>query len=232
MRTFARAAMVALGFAVAGPAVAQTTPRILTDQSNLTATTNRITLQRVPVVTSTGAIIYKDVVIDMNVSAAGVVTFPSVTPVQPASPALVTSLAVGRYRTTDGYVFRVTGPGAAPNGRSTWSVVGENRLADGRVGTCSLDFNFTTGAIVGHPMQTRLQAARISLPYTFGQSGNGNPCFWNPNNSYYASRNILAISAITNGFVIRSFSFSSTDYANPQDQVTFTRCVNQTGPAC
>lgn len=141
-----------------GAASAQTTPRAFLEQATPSGAANSVTLYRVPVVTSTGAIVYKDVQIQFNVSAAGALTLKPGFPVVTNSAVLLTgNFLPGRYKLGVNK-FVLSGPGVAAGGRTSWSIDDETGA-----GSCLKSAGWTSGPISGHPFQRRLTTARESL---------------------------------------------------------------------
>ena len=120
-------ALYAVAFAViAGDsALADTPPLAYFQLATPSGAGDLMTIYRVPVVTSTGAIVYKDVQIQFDVSASGGLTLRSGYPIVTNSVALQSgNFIAGRYKLA-GYYYQLSGPGAGPSGRTSWSLDAE-----------------------------------------------------------------------------------------------------------
>lgn len=215
-------ALVAANFG--GAATAQTTPRALFEQATPSGAGNTVTIYRAPVITSTGAVQYKDVQIQFDVSAAGVLTVKPGFPVITASPVLTTgSFLAGRYKIA-GDFYQLSGPGVGPGGRTTWSLTKEGS-------SCSFTSGWTSGAIAGHPLQARLNAARITYPgYSYGTMGNVSCTGGStglPNS--FGTGHLIGVAGSANGLTIFNYtSFSGVDQSSPVSSASFQRCLAAT----
>ena len=142
---------------------------------------------------SAGVISYRDVTINLAVSAAGVLTVG--TPKVTASPTVLAgNFVAGRYR-NGSYIFTVTGPGIASSGRTTWSIVGPPG--------CSLNAGWTSGPIAGHPQQARLNKLHITFDgYSYGASGY-NGCF---TGTYWWSGSLIGGAGGPGGLTLFSYT--------------------------
>jgi hypothetical protein len=212
------AAILFLGAIAA--AEAQTTPRLIMEQSTPQGAGNVLTINRVPVVAANGAVTYRDVTFEFLVSNTGVVTVKPGFPQIVNSPVLTTgNFIAGRYKLAGTY-YRLAGPGAAGSGRTSWSL--------NKDGTACLDSaGWTTGLVTGHPMQGRLNAARITFSgYAYGALGSyscwasGIPAYWYPGD-------LIGVAASGNGLTIFNYTLgSSTDASSPKSSISFQRCLN------
>src|ERR1700733_7610163 len=85
----------AIWLSIAG---AQTTPSALFQQSTLTGSNNTITATQIPVVTSSGAVIYLNATIQFNVDGNGNLTISSGSPqITPAPTVVNGSFKAGTY---------------------------------------------------------------------------------------------------------------------------------------
>jgi hypothetical protein len=201
----------------AGLCLAQTDPVSAQAQAFMESATyggagNVVVVSRIPVRNSTGQIAYKDVKVPFSVSAAGVLT--AGTPVITASPVLLTGdFVAGRYRNGSEF-YMLSGPGVGSNGRTTWSVSG---LA------CTFDAGWTTGPVVGHPSQARLQ--KVAITYgglAYGSGGGNGGCF---STSFWAQGSLVAASGGVNGFTLFTHTKNGTDSGSSLQALSFTRCL-------
>lgn len=207
------------------PAMAAT-PTAFFDQSTLTGAGNTVTINRVPVQTSSGRIIYYDVTTQYSVDGSGHLTvaagYPSITP---SKTLLVGDFKAGNYigpSTLGGgkYFAVLGGPGVGAGGATAWAFQASTG-AD--CNTTPSSATWYTGAITSNPEYARLKAAGITSPvYSYGTSGN-EPFDCGDSLHFYAGALIGAAQA-GNTLTIVSFSSSYTglDYATPQDQITYT----------
>ncbi len=107
---------------------ATTTPYSLFQYSTLTGSTNTITATWVPVVTSTGATIYKNVTLLFDVDSSGNLTIAPGYPQVLAAPSpIIGNFKAGKYvgPSTIGsgnMIINVSGPGVTTGGATEWSL--------------------------------------------------------------------------------------------------------------
>lgn len=156
-----------LGLALGANVVSAATPRASFGSALITGADNRITVKRVPVINSAGAVSYKDVTINFTVDTAGTLTAGTTT--INASPNLVTSgFQAGNYKDARGNIYQLAGPSVIPGTtRTQWSLAFVSG-PDGR----HLSITWVTGPISGHPNQSSLIARNItSTAYSWGILG-------------------------------------------------------------
>jgi len=145
------------------------TPKSSFGSALITGADNRISVTRVPVISSTGAVTYKNVTIDFEVSSTGVLTLAPFSPIIAASPSLITSgFKAGNYRDGRGNKYAVTGPSVIPETtRTAWSLA----LTSGPDAS-QFSLSWVTGPIAGHPNQSSLAARSITTTaYSWGIVG-------------------------------------------------------------
>lgn len=202
----AGAALADLGAtaALAQTPAAAAAPTIFLDSSNVIATGSIISLNRLPIKLPSGAIIYKDVTIQLNSDAVGLVS--DVSPiVQSVSPVLPNSFRAGIYvlPTSPAYGFALTGPSAVP-GRavSKWEVNPTAGKGEG-ASISGVPAIFYVGALSNNPFYaTRLQPAGITNPeYSYGIVGSpaegGRPYSTNTIVGFSQSGGQLSIASFT-----------------------------------
>jgi hypothetical protein len=130
---------------------------------------DKIYMTRVPVKTSAGTIVYRDVTISFDVSASGGLTMTAGYPIVVASPPLITgNFRAGNYKDTFGHKYVVASPGALGGGRTKWTL--KWAIPAGQAG--ALDVTWVTGPVAGHPFEERLRAHNISAStYSWGIVG-------------------------------------------------------------
>lgn len=157
---------LALSLAFAMPESALgATPTLFLESAAISGAENTIRVIRVPVRTSTGKILYKDMTLPFLVDGLGNVTLDQVGLSVASSPNLITSaFKPGTYRGINDYSFVVGTPGAGGGGRVSGSILGT---------TWGFNANWVSGPIAGHPYQAALTAAKISsTTQAYGIVGN------------------------------------------------------------
>lgn len=143
--------------------------------SSVLATGSTISLNRLPVKLPNGTVIYKDIAIQLQNDAAGLVSV--VVPItQVVSPALLSAnFKAGIYvaPANPKYGFAMSGPGVVPGSSvSKWEVnITPTKLAAGN--SCGVPAIFYVGALARNPnYASRLQPAGItSVEYSYGLMG-------------------------------------------------------------
>lgn len=170
------------------------------EDASVTASAQQISVVRLPVVSSTGSVSYKNVVIQFTY-ANGKLAFATGYPKVTSSPTLASvGLTAGIYTRSGGSdQFELTGPLAGPDGRSKW-ILTETQYS--RV------LEFYTGAITGHPLQARLNKAGLNAPYTYGYAVAGT------NGDVYTNTgDLLAVAPIsTTSFAIYDYTSVGVDH--------------------
>ncbi len=212
--------MLAIGIPHVCAQSTQGPPRPLFQFSTISGADNVITATRVPVVTGTGAIVYKNVIVRFEAAADGSLTIAEGYPeyVDPPSP-LVSSFRAGNYVAPRNIVsgqgfITVAGPGVADGGNTQWSI---------STGTNSNQFTypstatFYTGSIDSNPLAERIKKAGLtSTAWSYGFGGTAGVRNWAPNS-------LLGFSQIGNTITVASFTDATlVDKSLPVDQVTFT----------
>ena len=158
-------AVVIVTLLCVAPASAQ--PRALMQWGTPNGVDNKLTINRVPVIDSAGAIRYYDVALTFNVDGGGKLTLNSNATKISVSP----NLNVGAFRAGIylGGAFTcehtVGAPGVVGGGRISGSIAESN---------CSVTFNasWVSGPIAGHPNEGALKAAGIVFQgYSWGVVG-------------------------------------------------------------
>jgi hypothetical protein len=194
-------------------------PYSLFEFSTLTGSGNTITATLVPVVTSTGAIVYKDVILQFNADAGGNLTLASGFPkVGPSPTPLTSSFKAGRYvgpSTILGgkAIINVSGPGVTNGGATEWTL-----SAGGGADPYTYPASATwyVGPIASSPLAARLKAAGItSTAWYYGVASA--PAYAN-----WYKDTLIGVSQVGNALTIVSFSTWGVDSSLPLDQITYT----------
>lgn len=172
-------AAVLIAAFTSGVASAQT----MTAEGGTTATAgNTVSMTRIPVRTSTGAVLFKDIQIEFTVDNLGNTTMAAGFPKITTSPAPIPSaFKAGTYKDAIvvGRRYLVSGPAVIPGGRVMWRI--QATAPAGYI----FEASWATGAVVGHPFQSQLTRNKItSTLYTWGVVGTINnfaPFFLNVN---------------------------------------------------
>jgi hypothetical protein len=130
---------------------------------------NTVSMTRIPVKTSTGAVLFKDIQIQFTVDNLGNTTMSAGFPKITTSPTPIpSSFKAGNYKDTLGNKYQVSGPAVIPGGRVMWRLNYLPPVGSGH----RLEISWATGAVVGHPFQAQLTRHKItSALYTWGIVG-------------------------------------------------------------
>jgi hypothetical protein len=143
----------------------------MTAEGGTTATAgNTVSMTRIPVKTSTGAVLFKDIQIQFTVDNLGNTTlsagFPKITVSPPPIPS---AFKAGTYKDILGRKYLVSGPAIIPGGRVMWQV--QETAPAGFV----FEASWATGVVTGHPFQAQLNRNKItSTLYNWGIVGKVN----------------------------------------------------------
>ena len=195
--------------------------------ASLTGSGNTITLTRVPVTTSSGSVVYQDIVLQFDNDGNGNLSLTAGFPTISASPnLLVSSFQGGQYAgpTTvlNGQaLITVNGPGVVSGGSTAWS-----HSATSGANSCTYPASATwyVGSIDNNPMSARLAKAKItSTAWSYGISGGGLPSSCGVGLSFlWGNGAIIGVSQVGNSITFASFTNNSFDQASPVDQITYT----------
>ena len=128
---------------------------------------NTVSMTRIPVKTSTGAVLFKDIQIQFTVDNLGNTTmsagFPKITTSPPPIPS---AFKAGTYKDSRGRKYQVSGPAIISGGRVMWTI--QETAPAGVI----FEASWATGAVVGHPFQAQLTRNKItSTLYAWGVVG-------------------------------------------------------------
>ena len=204
----------------ASPGAAAVTPYALFQYATLTATGNTINASWIPIITSTGATVYKDLTLQFNVDAAGNLTVTSGFPKVVQSPApVVSSFKAGTYGGpstlySGEFAITVAGGGVAPGGATEWTLTASKGAHQY---TYPASATWYVGTIASSPLAARLKAAAItSTARSYGVGGA-------PNSGVpWQANSLIGFSQVGNTITLVTFTRNSTDYSEPQDQITYT----------
>ena len=198
------------------------TPSASFNYAGVIGATNTIMAIRVPIQISTGAFIYKDVKIQINVDAAGNLTYATALPTATLSPMLSSSnIIAGIYTYSPDNRFGIQVSGPAPigsGGEAQWSLT----AAAGLICVAPEPATFYTGpslATANSGLAARVKAAGITATqYAFGEVGAeacGQDGNWNQNA-------LIGVTMIGSQLSISSFTHSNgTDTSSPIETVIF-----------
>jgi hypothetical protein len=197
------------------------TPAAFFNYSSVIGLNKTITATQVPIQTSTGAFIYKDVTIQINVDAAGNLTYATTSPLATLSPMLSPStFRAGIYTDSSDsrYGIQVSGPAIIPGGGglAQWSLTSAPGLA------CDppQPATFYTGPLANSPLAARVKAAGITgitaTQYSFGVIGTPN-C----GNANWQNNGLIGLTNVGGNLVIASFTQAGTDANTPYTQIIY-----------
>ncbi len=208
------AALLAMALAFAATARAQSAQF---QNSTLTGTTNTINVTNLPVVTSTGNIIYDNLTIPFSVADDGTLTVGAIAIVAATrtdTDGFFAGTCVGPSNDPN-YIITISGPGVGSGGTTEWSL----QAASGASGnTYPSTATWFVGPLKSNPNYPRLQADKItSTAYSYGTGGSSSdPGFDWGNNS------LLGFVQTGNALSILSFTYDNTDSNTPFSEITYT----------
>ena len=219
---FTFSAAVSLSLTFASAAVADD---FMLDYAAVVGAGKQVTMTRVPVVAANGAVTYKDVTVLFALGTGNTLVMAPGYPKTVNSPALQTgNFTPGKYYYANGsdkVVVALAGPSVGPANRATWTL----SSVDGKVSMI-----FYAGPIAGHPMQTRLAAAKIAASgASFGLSSSRYGT-WQP--SYRFNEGALVALAVSGtDLSIQSYTdqYMNKDSQYPIGTIVFRKC---TGTLC
>jgi hypothetical protein len=214
VRRMIQAAVLIAAF-TSGTASAQS----MTAEGGTTATAgNTVSMTRIPVRTSTGTVLFKDIQIQFTVDNLGNTTmspgFPKITASPPPIPS---AFKAGTYKDIRGRKYLVSGPAIIPGGRVMW------RIQETAPVNLIFEASWATGAVTGHPFQAQLNRNKItSMLYTWGVVGAINEF-----NTFFLNLNdVLGAQQIGNQLVFHLYNdFTAVETST----ATLTLCAT---PAC
>jgi hypothetical protein len=202
-------------------------PGPLFQYSALTGSGNTITATRVPINTSSGQVVYQDIVIQFDNDGNGNLTVTAGFPTMSVSPnLLVSSFAPGNYAGPSNVakgnaLVTINGPGVVAGGSTTWSL-----LTASGADSCTYPASATwyVGPIQNNPLAARLQKVGItSTAWYYGIAGGGIAFSCGGSLSFaWGAGAIIGVSQVGNTITFASFTNNSFDQASPVDQITYS----------
>ncbi|HKD68563.1 MAG TPA: hypothetical protein VKB84_17095 [Candidatus Binataceae bacterium] len=196
-----------------------TTPAAFFNFSSVIGLNKEITATQVPVQTSTGTIIYKDVTIQINVDAAGNLTYATAAPIATLSPTLTASnIRAGIYTDAESATFgsQITGPAIIPGGggEAQWSI----SAAAGLNCVPPQPATFYTGPLADSPLAARVKKALITATqYSFGVV-DGASC----GDANWRANGLIGVTAVGNQVMVSSFTNpSGVDTTAPVETIIY-----------
>ena len=232
-----RLTRIMMTFAVAwlSTAAAQTTPTALFQQATLTGSNNTITATQIPVVTTSGTVVYLSATVQFNVDANGNLTISAGSPQITSAPMVINgSFKAGTYVgpstvLSGKAIISVAGPGVGNGGYTTWTLTAGNGADPS---TYPSSATWYVGPIANSPLAARVSKAGITstmLYYgTASTQANNNTStvgyqYWGGADS----NALIGVSQVNNTITFSSFTKEGSDYSSPQNQITFTLTPNQ-----
>jgi len=164
----------------------------------------------VPVKTSTGALLYRDITIPFLVAPGGAVTLNTAgLKIEPSPKVLVGKFLPGTYDGVKGYDFTIGTPGIGPDGRVTTSIQGD--------GSRVFNANWVSGPIAGHPYEALLTAARVPAGQTWGIMGDTSAYYYG---STWAQGTIISAVQTGNQLTLTNYGTSNL----PRSTLVFNLC--------
>lgn len=202
------------------------TPEALFQDSTLTATTNTINATWLPLVTSTGKILYDDVTIQFAVADDGTLSVSSLQQ-NPSKKAIIDHFKAGNYigpSNDSNFLITVSGPGIAPGGATDWSL---SVSPGGNDCTTPSEATWWVGPIMKSPYWSRIKAAGVPLTnYSYGLGGSPADC----ENADWGYNSLLGFTETSQGsFVITSFTVNDKDQSQPVAEIPYSYCNGSNG---
>jgi hypothetical protein len=197
------------------------TPAAFFNYSSVIGSNKVITATQVPIQPSTGPLIYKDVTIQINVDAAGNLTYATTAPLATLSPMLSAStFRAGIYTDSSDSRFgiQVSGPSLVPGGGglAQWSLTSAPGLG------CDppQPATFYTGPLASSPLAGRVKDAGITgitaTQYSFGLIGTAG-C----GNGNWQNNGLIGLTNVGGNLVIASFTQTGKDASSPYTQIIY-----------
>jgi hypothetical protein len=216
------------------PAQAPQPPYALFQQATLTGSGNTINATQIPVVTSSGAIVYLNVALQFNVDANGNLTIASGFPQVAAAPSAITSgfragTYVGPSSILSGKaVVSVAGPGVTDGGYTVWTLT-TGSGADGA--TYPSSATWYVGPVANTPLAARIAKAGITstmLSYGVASSQANNNTAPTGYAYWACPTTLIGVTQVNNTITFSSFSDNGcSDYATPKSQITYSLAPTQ-----
>lgn len=219
----ALSAGLGLGAVLVGPAIAASPTPYLQD-STIVGSGGTITATDVPVQTSAGSLVYKDVTIQLNAATNGNLTIaPGYPKVVNAISPILNNFVAGHYvgpptLGSGKFLVTVNGPGVSAGGATAWSLTPSSGAY---CGTYPQSVTWYTGPIASNPLAVRLKKAGISSSfYSYGIVG-FNPACAAGSYGYFESGALVGISQIEGSLTIVSFTYGG-DSPVPLSEITYS----------
>lgn len=202
------------------------TPTPYLQDSTIVGTGGTLIITDVPVQTSTGSLVYKDVTIQLNAATNGNLTIaPGYPVVQNAAEPILNNFAAGNYvgpptLGSGKFLVTVTGPGVGPGGATLWSLT---PASGANCATYPQSVTWYTGPIANNPLAARLKKANITSSfYSYGIVG-FNPSCAAGSYGYFLSGALVGLSQVEGSLTIVSFTNSAgSDLPIPLSEITYT----------
>ncbi len=226
-RTTAACMIAVAGCAMCLRAQAQQTPQppyALFEQSTLTGSGNTINVSWIPVVTASGSTIYKNLVLQFDVDAAGNLTISTGYPqVTAAATMQISAFVAGTYNGPSTVYsgkmgVTVTGPGVTPNGSTEWTLAAS---PSAYAYTYPSSATWYVGSLDTNPLAARVQAAKLtSTVWSYGVIGS-EP--YGTDGGKWITNSLIGVSQVGRTLTFVTFTDANgVDHNTPLDQVTYT----------
>jgi hypothetical protein len=222
------AAPVALALAVVfGSAAMAATPTPYLQDSTIVGSGGTLTATDVPVQTSTGSLVYKDVTIQLNADVKGNLTIaPGYPKLQAAIAPILSNFVAGNYAgpptiASGKYLVAINGPGLGGGGATAWSL---STAKGAECGTYPGSATWYTGSIAFNPLASRLKKVGIASSfYSYGLVGGNTACGYGGTQQWFEGGTLIGVSQIKGSLTIVSFtSPAGVDSPIPLAEITYT----------
>jgi hypothetical protein len=213
--------------AVYGSSAGAATPTPYLQDSTIVGSGATLTITNVPVQTSTGSIVYKDITIVFDAAVGGHLSIAAGYPQeQPAISPILSNFVAGNYAGPPTFVkgnFLVTvkGPGVGPGGATVWSLITSSGADN-----CTYPplATWYTGPIASNPLAPRLTKIGLaSTFYSYGVVGAGSNCNDAGVPFDFPTNGLIGVSQVEGSLTIVSFTTADlVDQATPVAEITYT----------
>lgn len=199
------------------------TPTAYFEDSTAIGSGSTVTLNRVPVQSTTGMIFYWDVTLSFTPGSSGSLTLAQVK-IVPSVTLTTRSFKAGLYKGPSNlgngkFLIQVNGPGVGAGGTTTWSLEAATG-ADGCTYPLSASWTTAVASDPKNPLYARLKKAGITEPnLSYGVSGGAN-CGSTGSNNFFNDA-LLGLSQAGGSLTIFSYSYAGSDFNTPTAQITY-----------
>jgi hypothetical protein len=222
--------LLTAGWAFVAGAQTQQPPYALLQQATLTGSGNTMTATQVPVVTTSGVVVYVNATIQFNVDANGNLTVATGFPQITAAPStIVSNFKAGRYVGPSNILggkaaIEIAGPGVTSGGATLWTL----SVAPGAdPNTYPSSGTWYVGPIANNPVAARVTKAGItSTTMSYGVATSQGTSVQGLDYPRWGENTLIGVSQVSNTITFYSYTYGS-DASTPYSQITYTLAPGQ-----